>query len=106
MHAHTLPAHRFVFILGFVEGRAQGQQQTFARQLQEIEAGPAGGRFQKRASIAAELQDVQLGIDEDAGRNETFERDAVSLALGAGFDGPTYRPPPGSLLGQESIRVE
>ena len=45
LHAHIPPAHHFAFMLRLVERRAQGQQQTFARHLQDVEAGPAGGRF-------------------------------------------------------------
>ena len=77
----SLRAVLFSF-LAWLIAAAQRQHQAFARHLQHVEARLAGGRLEIRAGRPAELQDLQLGIDEHAGRRELIDGDAVGLALG------------------------
>ena len=90
IEANIIAAHHSANLLCLVERRAQRPQQPFARHLQDVEAGPAGGWFQIRARIATKLNDLKLGVDEDSGRGITAECDAIRLALGGGFNWKSF----------------
>ena len=79
---HIFFAHCFVFLLRLVDGGAQRQHQAFPRHLEHVEARLAGGRLQIGARRPTELQDLQLGVDQHAGRSELVDGDAVGFALG------------------------
>src|SRR6185503_5578691 len=55
IEADIIAAHHSAKLLCLVERSAQRPQQPFARHLQDVEAGPAGGWFQIRARIATKL---------------------------------------------------
>ena len=80
---HVLLARRRVVLLRLVDGAAQRQHQPGPRHLQQVEARLAGGRLEIRAGRTAELQDLQVGVDEHGRRGELIDRHAVGLALGA-----------------------
>ena len=81
LDAQALLPHRSLLLAGPEDGRADGDEQSFAEHLQQVQAGLARGRRQVRAGVAAVLQDVQVGGDEHAGRGELGREDAVRLPV-------------------------
>src|ERR1700730_7468253 len=69
-----------VFLTGGLDYPAQIGEQAFPRHLEEIEARRAGRRLQKVAGAAAELQDVQVFVDQNARGRITSEKDTIRLA--------------------------
>src|SRR5439155_19586003 len=84
-------ANGLVLLLRLLDGSPQRKHQTFPRHLQHLEARVAAARFQKRTGVAPELQDLQLGVNQHAGRGKTVERDAVRLALRIDVSGKSLR---------------
>ena len=64
-----------------MEGRPDAVQEPLARHLEEAHAGIAGGGLEKRARLAAELDDLQLGVDDHPGWREALEGDPIGLVL-------------------------
>ena len=59
---------RRLLLLGLGERHAQRREQPRARHLDEVDLRLARRRLQVRAGLAAELEDLQLVVDEDARR--------------------------------------
>ena len=79
---HAVLAHHMRVFARLRDGRAQRQHQALARHLQQVETRLAHRRREVCRGRPAELQHLQLGIDQHAGRSELVHRDAVGLALG------------------------
>ena len=73
--------HRGLALARRVQCRAQAVEQSLTRHLQQIQAGFAGCRLEVRAGLAPELDDLQVGIDDDARRGVAIEDDAADFAL-------------------------
>jgi hypothetical protein len=63
-------------------------EQALARQLQQVQARLPRGRLQEGPRTAAELDDVEVLVDEDPWWREALEEDAVRLVLGQPRAGP------------------
>ena len=64
-----------------LQRRAQTVQQAIARQLEDVQARLAGRGFQERPGLTAELDDVEVAIDDHAGRRVAFLDEARRLTV-------------------------
>ena len=74
-----------VGLLRLVDGGAQRPRQTLAGHLQQVETCLTRRRLKVSARGSAELEDLQVGVDQDTGRGELVDGHAVGLALCAEF---------------------
>src|SRR5579863_9408737 len=79
--AYTLFADGLVVFLGLDQSFAKIYQQTLASHFGKAESGLTGGWFQVRSRLAAELDDFQGVIDDNAGRNEAIDEEPVHFLL-------------------------
>ena len=94
---------RGVLLPGGSDRPPQACNQAFARQLQKILAGLARRKFQVRSRAAADLNDVQLVVDDDARGGIFGQHQPVGFPLqvlpGSGFGGFLRGDPPGPRTG-------
>ena len=76
---------------GVGDGAAQLDREAAAGHLQEVETGLTGAMRQERLGVAAELHDVERGVDDDARRREAAEDGRVGQLLQIGSVGVCQR---------------
>ena len=59
--------HRLPRLRAVVQRRAQAVRQSFARELQNVEARLAGRRLQVRAGLTVELHDMKMLVESTLG---------------------------------------
>ncbi len=69
---------------GLAERGPQRDRQPLPHHLEQVQAGLARRRRQVRPGVPAELQDLQIGVDQHAGRGVPRQEDAVGLFLHVG----------------------
>ena len=70
----------FALLMAARNGSAKPSRAIFSTSKLAL---PLGG-FKNRTGLAPELQDLQSGVNQHAGRGETLECDAIRLALRLG----------------------
>ena len=78
---HPLARHRARRPPGFGDRAAQLDGQSPPGHLQQVETGLSGGVLQEGLGVAAKLQDVERGVDDDARRREAPEDGRVGKVL-------------------------
>src|SRR5207248_4935029 len=79
LDAHSLLAHSRALFPCLANGRAQIDQEPFARHFRQTKRGMAQRRLEIIPGSAPELHNLHLFVDDDAGRNETAGEHAFDL---------------------------
>ena len=81
MDGNALCAHDACLLAGLPNRGAELVAEIVPRHSQQIEARRTGRRFEKAARSAAELHDLQVVVDNHAGRRVAPEHDLIGRAL-------------------------
>lgn len=80
-------ADRGILLPGLLDGGPQRGRQPRPRHPEQVQAGLAGRRRQIRSGVSAELQNLQIGVDQHARRYVSRQQDAVGFLLYVGPGG-------------------
>src|SRR5262249_56372318 len=82
-HAKARAPRRAFRAANLLERRPEPVEQALARHLEDVHARVAGRGLEERPRLPAELDDVEVLVDDDTGRGEALLDEAVRLSLDA-----------------------